>query len=305
MRGSLLGLRRRARRRRRRTSRCRSFGAERCSGGSGSTSSIGGAPSARAARSAAPRSPRRRARTRPRSARRSGSRRARSRCAAACAGLHERDAAALARVGDEHLRPIGSSLEARERLGNRRASRGRRSARTSQPNARNFASRSPRSLTASTDVSDCSLLWSTITVISRRPRFAAGCSDSQNCPSCSSPSPVITNTRPARPAHRSASAMPCAFETPIPSEPVFVTTSGVAATSGWPGRPSSRRSWWISSKSSLPERDQHRVQAGRVVALGREVAVALAASTSRWSHVMMSRQLKRRPDVAGAGLLIM
>ena len=63
---------------------------------------------------------------------------------------------------------------------------------TAQPNAATFCSRSPRSLTCETHVSDWSLLWSTITVISPSPRFAVGWSDSQNWPSWSSPSPVST-----------------------------------------------------------------------------------------------------------------
>ena len=63
--------------------------------------------------------------------------------------------------------------------------------------------------------------------------------------------------------------MPLAFEMPMPSEPVLVTMPGVP-TSGWPGRPSSRRSWWSLSNGQRPEADQHRVEAGRVVALRRE-----------------------------------
>ena len=57
---------------------------------------------------------------------------------------------------------------------------------------RSFASRSPRSLTSETHVSDCTSFRSTIIVISCSFRFAVGCSDSQNWPSCSSPSPVRT-----------------------------------------------------------------------------------------------------------------
>ena len=51
---------------------------------------------------------------------------------------------------------------------------------TDHPNARNFSSRSPRSLTCETHVSDCTWLRSTITVISPSLRFAVGWSDSQS-----------------------------------------------------------------------------------------------------------------------------
>ena len=74
---------------------------------------------------------------------------------------------------------------------------------------------------------------------------------------------------------RLASAKPRAFETPMPSEPVLVTTSGVAATSGCPGRPSRRRSWWIGSKSSRPSAQPAPRRGRGVVALGREVPVSL------------------------------
>ena len=66
-------------------------------------------------------------------------------------------------------------------------------------------------------------------------------SDSQNCPSCSSPSPVSTKTRRSMPASRLASTMPFAFEMPMPSEPVLAWMYGVS-TCGWPGSPCSRRS---------------------------------------------------------------
>ena len=63
---------------------------------------------------------------------------------------------------------------------------------SAQPKASTFASRSPRSLTSDTHVSDWTSLRSTMTVISSKRRLAVGCSDSQICPSCSSPSPVRT-----------------------------------------------------------------------------------------------------------------
>jgi len=40
---------------------------------------------------------------------------------------------------------------------------------TCQPKAANFASRSPRSLVSLTQISDCSLLWSTMTVMLSMP----------------------------------------------------------------------------------------------------------------------------------------
>ena len=60
------------------------------------------------------------------------------------------------------------------------------------------------------------------------PDWAADPSDSHSCPSCSSPSPVSTKMRRSTPAARFASAMPFAFEIPMPSEPVFACTNGVS-----------------------------------------------------------------------------
>ena len=48
----------------------------------------------------------------------------------------------------------------------------------------------------------------------------------------------------------------------MPSEPVLVTTWGVVRTSGCPGRPPRRRSWWIRSKSSLPSAISSAYSAG-------------------------------------------
>ena len=77
------------------------------------------------------------------------------------------------------------------------------------------------------------------------------CSASQFWPSCSSPSPVITTTRPPRPRWRFAHAMPRPFEIPIPSEPEFASIPGTP-TSGWPSRPPSRRSRSSRSAGSTP-----------------------------------------------------
>ena len=76
-------------------------------------------------------------------------------------------------------------------------------------------------------MSDWSLLWSTITVISPSPRLAVGWSDSQNWPSCSSPSPVSTKTGPLRPGEPVGEHEALApSRSPMPSEPVLVTHLG-------------------------------------------------------------------------------
>ena len=141
---------------------------------------------------------------------------------------------------------------------------------TAQPNASRLRSRSPRSLTSETKVSDWSLLWSTIAVISPKPPFAVGPSDSQNWPSWSSPSPVSTKTRPRRPWSRFARAKPLAFEIPMPSEPVLVHSSGVSTASGCPGSPPRRRSPWRPSNGRVPLPDQDGVERGRVVPLAEK-----------------------------------
>ena len=60
---------------------------------------------------------------------------------------------------------------------------------------------------------------------------------------------------------------------PMPSEPVLVTTSGVAATSGCPEAVQTPQ-LVDQVEVEPPERGQHRVEAGSVVALGREVPVS-------------------------------
>ena len=135
---------------------------------------------------------------------------------------------------------------------------------TCQPNARSLASRSPRSLTSRTQVSDWILLWSTIATISPSRALAAGRATPRTA------LPAARRRRSARrrgarvPASRLASAMPFAFEMPMPSEPVFAWMYGVS-TCGWPGRPCRRRSWCSESSSEQPEADQHVVERRRVV----------------------------------------
>ena len=111
---------------------------------------------------------------------------------------------------------------------------------TRQPKAASFASRLSRARISSVSLSDWSAFRSTTTT-SRPTRWcAAACSASQFCPSWSSPSPVITTTRPPRPRWRLAQAIPRAFEMPMPSEPEFASIPGTP-TSGCPSSPPSRR----------------------------------------------------------------
>src|SRR5919204_630653 len=112
---------------------------------------------------------------------------------------------------------------------------------TCQPNARSFDSSSPSARISSVGLSDCSSLRSTIAHRLPTRWCAAEASASQFCPSCSSPSPVITTTRPPRPRKRFAQAIPRPFDSPIPSEPEFASIPGTR-TSGWPSSPPSRRS---------------------------------------------------------------
>ena len=99
---------------------------------------------------------------------------------------------------------------------------------TCQPNARSFASRSPRSLTSLHPGVGLNLVVVDDGDDLAEVRVDADASDSQNCPSCSSPSPVSTNIRRGLLQSRLARAMPFAFEIPMPSEPVFACTYGVS-----------------------------------------------------------------------------
>ncbi len=62
------------------------------------------------------------------------------------------------------------------------------------------------------------------------------CNDSQIWPSCSSPSPVMTITRPWDPFNFLAQAIPLAFEIPMPREPELASMPGMLK-SGWPWVP--------------------------------------------------------------------
>ena len=134
-------------------------------------------------------------------------RRARPRASGRCRRLreaprvfHERHAAALDRVRDEDLRHIvGRRAHRCERATRAHRGRARRTTSTCQPNARSFASRSPSARISSVGRSDCSSFRSTIAHRLPTRWCAADASASQFCPSCSSPSPVITTTTPPRP----------------------------------------------------------------------------------------------------------
>ena len=93
----------------------------------------------------------------------------------------------------------------------------------------------------------------------RRRSCAAAWSASQFWPSCSSPSPVITTTRPPRPSCRFAQAIPRPFEMPMPSEPEFASIPGTP-TSGCPSSPPSRRSRSEPLGRDHAERVERRVE---------------------------------------------
>ena len=156
--------------------------------------------------------------------------------------LHEGDALALDRLRDEDARRavvVLGELAERDRAG----SRGR--ARRRSPRGSRMRGASPRGSRARGSPRSTGRTGARCGRRSRRGAptrwCAAACSASQFCPSCSSPSPVITTTRPPRPRCRFAQAIPRAFEIPIPSEPEFASIPGTP-TSGWPSRPPSRRS---------------------------------------------------------------
>ncbi len=161
--------------------------------------------------------------------------------------LHERHALALDRVGDQHLWAVGDRPQPTERRGHR-AEVVPVARSTCQPKAPNFASRSPKSLTSATQVSDWILLWSTMTLISPSPSAAADGSDSQNWPSWSSPSPVRTKTRAGAPG------------------------GGWPAPSPWPWRCPCRASRCWPRRRASPRRDGpagHRAAAVRGSARSR------------------------------------
>ena len=225
--------------------------------------------------------------------------------------LHERDALALDRLRDEDA---GRSVRVLARALRRRC----RSAAwscpshvtTRQPNARSFASRLSSARISSVVLSDWSSLRST-TTSSRPTRWcAAACSASQFWPSWSSPSPVITTTRPPRPRCRFAHAIPRAFEIPIPSEPgvrldprhADVRVTVEAAEPAEPQQALGR---------DHAERVERCVEARDVVALGREEDVAVGGVEADLGDVQVLpeevddevERAEGRAEMPGAGAL--
>ena len=103
----------------------------------------------------------------------------------------------------------------------------------------------------------------------------------------------VDPTRAAR-AARSASTNPRAFEMPMPSEPVLVTTSGVARRPG--GRAGRRGGAAGGSARSRAARARSAPRRGRARrGPSRRSSGRRRRSTSRWSQETMSMQLKVVP----------
>ena len=172
------------------------------------------------------------------------------------------------------------------------AGRARRSASTSQPNARSFASRSPSATISSVGLSDWSSLWSTTTLISPRRSWAAGCSASQFWPSCSSPSPVITTTRPPRPSRRFAQRHAVSLgdahaeRAGVGLDPGHADV-GMAVESAEPTQPEQ------PSRGIDAEREERCVEPGHVVALRREVDVAVGSSSRARRRQLVEQEVRR------------
>ena len=199
---------------------------------------------------------------------------------------------------DERLRARRRRLGSCRRRPAARRGRDRRTVTTSQPNARSFASRSPSATISSVGLSDCTSFRSTTTHSLPSRSWAAAWSASQFWPSCSSPSPVITTTRPPRPRRRFASAIPRPFEMPIPSEPEFASIPGTP-TSGCPSSPPRRRRRSRRSCGIDAEREERGVQPRDVVALGREEDVTVGIVESALGDVQLVEQ-EVRDDVERA-----
>ena len=139
-----------------------------------------------------------------------------------------------------------------------------------------MASRSPRSLTWSTHVSD----WMLVVVDDDGDLVQAAVGGRlERLPELALLQLAVAGEdvdAPGRPARRSARTKPRALEMPMPSDPVFVTICGVAARRDGRGARRAGAAGGCSSKSSRPSADEHGVQARRVVPLGGEVAVAVA-----------------------------
>ncbi len=170
--------------------------------------------------------------------------------------------------------------------------------RTSQPNASSFASRSPSATISSVGLSDCSSLRSTTTHNVPSRSCAAACSASQFCPSWSSPSPVITTTRPPKPRLHFAQAMPRPFEMPMPerSRVRLDPWSGDVGVSVEPAEPAEAEELILGNDA---EAVQRRVQARDVVALRREEDVALGVVEAELVDVQLLVE-EVHEDVEGA-----
>ena len=201
---------------------------------------------------------------------------------------------------------FGASVALAE-LGERRREaprgRGRRSCAPSSRTRAASSSRSPSATISSVGLSDWSSFRSTIDPELPSRSCAAACSASQFWPSCSSPSPTITTTRPPRPRWRFAQAMPRPFEMPIPSEPEFASMPGhadvrVAVEAAEPAQPQEPLA------RDHAEREQRRVEPGHVVALRREEDVPIGfveadlrrrSAPRRAGATTMSSALKLEP----------
>ena len=181
---------------------------------------------------------------------------------------------------------------------------------TSQPNARSFASRSPSATISSVGLSDWTSLRSTTTQSLPRRSCAAAWSASQFWPSWSSPSP----------GHHD--------DEPLPAEPALRERDPAALGDAHPERARARLdpghadvrvpvepAEAAEAKQALArddaEREERRVQARHVVALGREEDVAVGIVESALGDVQLVEQelgddverAERRAEVAGAGAL--
>ena len=173
---------------------------------------------------------------------------------------------------------------------------------TAQPNARSFSSRSPRSLTCETHVSDCTWLRSTITVIScelpvrgrleRLPELAllelAVAGEHVDAPRAAEHAVGEHEAARLRDAH--------------PERAGARHHLGRRGDVGMAGQAVEAAQLVDQVEVEPAERGQHRVQAGDVVALRREVAVAVA------EHLQVEpdddvERAERRPGMARAGAL--
>ena len=203
--------------------------------------------------------------------------------------LHERDALALDRPRDERLRRVACSSRKRAKTARSAAWSWPSTVATCQPNARSFASRSPSATISSVGLSDCTSLRSTTTQSRPSRSWAAAWSASQFCPSWSSPSPVITTTRPAAAEPPLRERDPAALgdahaeraRARLDPGHADVGVAVEAAEAPQPQQALARHD---------AEGEQHRVQAGHVVALRREEDVAIGIVEAALGDVELVEQ---------------